>query len=156
MVTTSSSAWSAKTMHDGCWRYWRSGQGVSDWPSTRTRRGSCPLGVRRRGNNVGQVRPPSTFWGSRALGRGPGRGDGGWAARPGGRASDGPSRPSTTGVVAIGTNRSRHSTPRAVNACAATSTTSASAATFGVCCGSSKPRSGRGTKGGAVAASARA
>ena len=124
--------------------------------STRTRRGSCPLGVRRRGNNVGQVRPPSTFWASRAIGRGPGRVDGGCTARQGGRASDGPSRPSTTGVVAIGTNRSRRSTPRSVNACEATATTSASAAIFVVCCGSSKPRSGPGTNGCAVAASARA
>jgi hypothetical protein len=156
MVTTAAAALRAQTRHDGGGRYVSSGEGVSDCTATRTRRGSCPVGVRRRGNNGGPVRPPATFWAARARGRAPGRVEGGWAARQGGRAADGPSRPSTTGVVAIGTHRSRHRTPRAVNACAATATPAASAATCGVGGGSSKPRSGRGTHGGAVAASARA
>src|SRR6266511_1402334 len=59
-----------------------------------------------------------------------------------------------TGVDAIGISRLRHSTPRSVDVCEATATPSVSAATFGVCCGSSKRRSGPGTSGWVVAASA--
>jgi hypothetical protein len=47
-----------------------------------------PVGRPPQGQQRGKVRPPSTFWASRALGRGPGRVDGGGTARPGGRASD--------------------------------------------------------------------
>src|SRR5262249_32514137 len=61
---------------------------------------------------------------------------------------------STTGVDAIGISRLRPSTPRSVDVCEATSITSASAATFRVCCVSSRRRSGRGTSGCAVAANA--
>src|SRR5262249_39130852 len=105
-------------------------------------------------STTAKVWPPSTFWGSRSIGRVPDKDVGGCGARPGERASDGPSRPSTTGVDAIGTSRLRPSTPRSDDVCAATSTTSVSAATFGVCCGSSQRRSGRGISCCVVAASA--
>ena len=101
-----------------------------------------------------KVRPPLTFWGSRCIGGGPAQVTGGWGARHGEQAADGPSRPSTTGVDAIGISRLRPSTPRSVDVCEATSITSASAATFRVCCVSSRRRSGRGTSGCAVAANA--
>jgi hypothetical protein len=81
------------------------------------------------------------------------RGRWGWGARHGGRASDGQNRPSTLGVDAIGTSRCRSSTPRAADACGAPAMTSASAASFGVCCDSSQRRSASGTSGCAVVAS---
>jgi hypothetical protein len=58
------------------------------------------------------------------------------------------------GADATGISRVRHNTPRSVDGCEATATTSASTATFRVCCGLSKQRSGPGTRGCAVAASA--
>ena len=95
-----------------------------------------------------------TFWGVRSSGDVPVQVTGGWGARRGGRACDGPNRPSTMGADATGISRVRHNTPRSVDGCEATATTSASTATFRVCCGLSKQRSGPGTSGCAVAASA--
>jgi hypothetical protein len=141
-------------MHGVCSRYSANGEGASDGPCTRTQRGGGPLGVHHRHNSVGKVRPPLTVWGSRVSGCVPVQVTGRWGARRGGQASDGQRRPSTTGAVAIGTRRSRSSTPRSVYACEVISMTAASAATFGVCCGSSRRRSGPGTSGCAVAASA--
>jgi hypothetical protein len=108
------------------------------------------------GRRAGRVRPASTSSGSRSTGRALVGVAGGWRARLGGRAYDGRSSPSPIGAISIGTFRSRFSTQRSRDDCGATSTTSASAATFAVCCGSSKPRSGLGPNGCAVAASARA
>ena len=116
-----------------------------------------PFGVRQRHSRAARVRPPSTSWGSRAIGGEPGGVAGGWGARRGVRACDGPSRPSTTGADAIGTSRSRRSTPRSASACKATINY------FGVN-GNLRSllrllveaRSGPGTSGCAVAASARA
>ena len=75
-------------------------------------------------------------------------------ARPGVPVYDGPYRPSPSIAGATGTTRSRCSTLRSRDASVVTSTTSASTATFRVCCGLSKQRSGPGTSGCAVAASA--
>ena len=110
----------------------------------------CPSQGQQRGQG------PATFdfLGSRCIGGGPAQVTGGWGARHGEQASDGPRRPSTTGVDAIGISRLRPSTPRSVDVCEATSITAASAATFRVCCVSSRRRSGRGTSGCAVAANA--
>jgi hypothetical protein len=77
-----------------------------------------------------------------------------WGARPGGRASDGPRRPSTTGVGATGTSRGRRRPPRSVNAGGAPPPPAASAGMCGGGCAASQPRSEPGIHGGAVAASA--
>jgi len=124
----------------GCWRYLRSARAFRTGPPPRTRRGSCPV-ASPQGQQVGQVRPPSTFWASRALGRGP---EGSLGDVLQDKAGE-PQRAKQAlydWVVAIGTNRSRHSTPRSVNACEATSIYVGVSGNFAVCCGSSKRRSG--------------
>ena len=68
-----------------------------------------------RRNRAGKVRPPSTFWGSRSIGGEPATGRlGDGVQDSAGAPETGQYRPSTTGVDAIGTSRSRRSTPRSV------------------------------------------
>jgi len=86
------------------------------------------------GSRAGKVRPPSTFLVSRCTSREPRQEGGGCGARPVVRACDGQSSPSPTGV---GANRHKPVKVQHEALCRriqGTTITSASAATFVVCC----------------------
>ena len=116
---------------------------------------SCRLGARPGGSRTAKVRPRSTSWGSRSTGGGLAVVDGGCGVRHAPRGCS-----EAIHVAADWCRRHRHqryrcNMLRSRDVSRATSITSASAATLGVCSCWSMPRSGTGTSGFAVEATER-